>query len=306
MNPYPYVILCVVNTNEKEWLINCLPSLSATDYPNFKIIVIDNASTDGSAEFVRDNFSHIELIKNKRNIGFTRAVNMAINIALNRRAEYVMTLNPDIKFYPDWINELIKVAQKDKNIAILMPLHLNYSGDKVDLNLSKILDNNTQYLEDKESGNLKEVYEVGSAIGGLIRTQVINKIGYMDPIYFLGAEDSDLARRVIFHGYKIVVATKSKIMHWHRMLHKDKISKQMGFFIFRSQFIYFLKDPNRPFFSKLWQYYFNKNTGAWKIIKSWADINNLRYLAVAGYIQLWIFLHLPIIFIRQYRDRNRI
>lgn len=304
MSDYPSLILVVINSDGKKWLQNCLSSIALTDYPNFKIIVIDNASNDGSAAFIAENFSDIELIRNKKNIGFGGAVNMAINIAMKRAAKYVVILNPDIKVTPAWLSELIEVTESDENVAIAMPLHHDYSGDEVDPNMSKILEKNAQYLKDRDAGNFKEKYEVTSAIGGcmMIRTKITKKVGFMDTIYFLYGEDSDFCRRVIFHNYKVVVATKSKIMHWHRILHKDKIDKRTGFFLFRNQFIYFLKDPNRSFLHNLWRYWFDKEVGAWGMIKSWAPVNNLRYLALVSYVQFWIFLHLPIIFIRHLRD----
>lgn len=311
MNNLSAVMLVVINYNQKEWLVNCLPSLKKTDYPDFKVVVIDNASKDGSIQFIKDNFSDIEIIGNRKNIGFGGAVNLAINIAIERTAKYVVILNPDIKVSPDWLDELVKVAEGNADVGIFMPLHHDYSGDKIDFNLSNILNKSIQYQKDKDAGNLKESYEVTSVIGAcmMINTNMIKKVGLMDPIYFLFAEDSDLARRVIFHGYKIVVAMRSKIMHWHRMLHKDKINelnKRAGFLQFRNQFIYFLKDPNRSFLHNLWRYYFDKEVGAWAMIKSWAPISNLRYLVLACYVQFWIFLHLPIIFVRHAKDRKRI
>lgn len=309
MNRHPFVMLTVINTNEKEWVDSCLSSLLAADYPNFKIMVIDNASKDGSAQFIKDNFGDIELKVNRKDIGFSGAVNMAINIATTRAAKYVVILNPDIKVSLSWLGELVKIAESDEYIGISMPLHYDYSGEKLDPNISKILEGNIQYLKDRETGNFMEKYEVTSAIGGgmMIRTSIIKKVGFMDTIYFLYGEDSDLSRRVIFHGYKIVVAMKSKLFHWHRILHKDKISKKAGFFLFRNQFIYFLKDPNGPFLYNLWQYYFGKDVGAWKMIKSWApiSISNWRYLALAFLVQIWIFIHLPIIFIKQIIDRKK-
>lgn len=308
MNDYPLVTLTIINSNGEEWLGDCLSSIVATDYPNFEIIVIDNASNDGSIKFVKDNFSGIELICNRKNIGFGRAVNMAMNIAIERAAKYAAILNPDIKATPNWLTELVKVAEGDDNIGISMPQHYDYSGDELDPNFLKILDKNAQYSRDKNAGNLKEEYEVTSAIGGcmMIRTSIVKKIGFMDPTYFLYGEDSDFCRRAIFHRYKIMVATKSKIMHWHRILHNDRIGKKTGFLLFRNQFIYFLKDPNRPFLDNLWLYYFDKETGAWGMIKSWAPINNPRYVVLATYVQLWIFLHLSLIFIRHFRDRKGI
>jgi GT2 family glycosyltransferase len=307
MSNYPSVMITLINHNGKEWLQNCLSSTINTDYSNFKIIIIDNASKDGSIPFIKNNFGHIEIIRNRRNIGFSKSVNMGIKIAMARSSKYIVFLNPDIKVFPNWIAELVKVAEDDEDIGILMPLHYNYSGDKLDLNLSRILSNNDQYLKDRAAGNLKERYGVTSAIGGcmMIRKDIIKKVGNMDPIYFTYGEDSDFSRRVIFHGYKIVVATKSKIMHWHRILHKGKISKWVGFLLYRNQLIYFLKDPNRSFLDNLYRYYFNKEEGAWRMIKSWSPTPNWRYLLMIGYFQFWIFFHLAIIFIRHSKDRKK-
>jgi len=300
-------MLAVINFNGKEWLPNCLSSLVNAMYPDFKIFVLDNASTDGSAKFIGDNYSQIELIRNKKNVGFGAAVNQGINIAAQRHFKYIVFLNPDIKVSPDWLDGLVRIMEEDSDTGMVMPLHYNYSGDSIDGNISKILEKNLEYRKNRETGNLKERYDVDSVIGGamMLRTDMVEKIGYADTIYFLYGEDTDLARRVIFHGYKIVVATKSKIMHWHRILHKDKLDKRQAYFLFRNQFIYFLKDPNRPFLSNLRRYYFDKESGMREMIKSWAPINNWRYLSLTLYVQFWIFLHLPVIFIRQLKDREK-
>ena len=199
MDDYPPVILAVINYNGREWLEGCLFSLLSADYPNFKVVVIDNASRDGSVQFIRDNFNRIEIIRNIRNRGFSGAANMGINIAIERTAKYIVLLNSDIKVSPNWLSELAKVAEGEEDIGISLPLHYDYSGDKLDPNLSKILDKNVQYLRNRDAGNLGERYEVTSAIGGcmMIRTSIIKKVGYMDSIYFAYGEDSDLDRKSV-------------------------------------------------------------------------------------------------------------
>jgi len=306
MSDYPSVMAAVINYNGMEWLGDCLSGLAVTDYPGLEIVVIDNASRDGSAGFVKEKFSRVKLVENRVNAGFAGAANLAIDMAIARGAKYAVLLNPDIKVSGDWMRELVKAADSDERIAISMPLHYDYDGNDPDPNQMKILSDNPDFVNDRNRGEPKEIYGVNSAIGGcmMIRTDIAKSIGRFDTIYFLYAEDSDFARRAIFHGYKIVVAMNSKIMHWHKILHKDRIDRRTRFLVYRSKFIYLLKDPGKPFLHNLSQYYLNKGSGAWGIINSWAPLSNPRYLALALYTQLWILLHLPVIFFRHFKDKR--
>lgn len=99
---YPVTII-VLGYNNKEKLIECLHSLEQTDYPNFKIVLADNNSTDGSVEFVQENFHDVEIIKFQRNYGFI-AYNYVVD---NIEDEYITLINNDIVVTKDWLKNLM-------------------------------------------------------------------------------------------------------------------------------------------------------------------------------------------------------
>src|SRR5674476_78386 len=95
MNDTPLVFVIVINYNGINYLKTCLSSLEQQTYPNYKIIVFDNASTDNSAEFIKQNFPDIKLIQSEENFGFAKGNNIAIKLALNQKSDYVFLLNND-------------------------------------------------------------------------------------------------------------------------------------------------------------------------------------------------------------------
>src|SRR5450756_2587238 len=110
MTDNPLVFVIVVNYNGIKYLKPCLSSLEQQTYPNYKIIVFDNASTDNSAEFIRQNFPKIKLIQAKRNLGFAEGNNLAIKFALDQEAEYVFLVNNDTDAEKDLIEKLISTG----------------------------------------------------------------------------------------------------------------------------------------------------------------------------------------------------
>ena len=89
----PNVSIIIVNWNRREDVIECLESVRRLDYPNCRIVVVDNASTDGSQQIIKEAFPEIVLIYNETNLGFTGGNNVGIRYALQHNAEYVWLLN---------------------------------------------------------------------------------------------------------------------------------------------------------------------------------------------------------------------
>src|SRR5262245_65434230 len=124
MHPLVYVI--VVNYNCRHWLGDCFETLLATDYPNFKAVLVDNASTDGSADFVRDRFPQVEIISNEANYGFSVGNNIGVSVALAAGAGYVALLNSDTKVEPRWLGEIISVGESQTEIGVLGSVQIRY------------------------------------------------------------------------------------------------------------------------------------------------------------------------------------
>ncbi len=92
----PKVFAVVVCMNEREDVIRCVRSLLETEYPGIRVIVVDNASTDGSVEALRAEYPSMQILRNERNVGYAAGANCGIRVALEQGAEYVLVSNSDI------------------------------------------------------------------------------------------------------------------------------------------------------------------------------------------------------------------
>jgi O-antigen biosynthesis protein len=113
----PTVSIIVLNYNGKKYLDNCFDSLARISYPKsrFEVILVDNASSDGSVAYVRKKYPWVNVTNLNKNYGFTGGNNAGVNIA---KGEYVVFLNNDVMVDKNWLTELIKVVLTNSN-AIL-------------------------------------------------------------------------------------------------------------------------------------------------------------------------------------------
>src|SRR5262249_23825546 len=124
----PLVYVIVLNYNGRRWIEPCVNALLSTSYKNFRVVVVDNASGDGSFETVRRKYPQVEVIVNERNLGFSEGNNVGIREALANSADYVVLLNPDTKVDPEWLQGLITTGELESDVGILGPVQLEYDG----------------------------------------------------------------------------------------------------------------------------------------------------------------------------------
>jgi hypothetical protein len=214
------VAIIIVNYNGRQYLYDCLASLINLDYPmeNYKIFFVDNASNDDSLDFVRNNFSRVEIIANKENLGFAEGNNIAVRKALVENFDYVLLINQDTISEKDFLKKLVEAAESDKQIAAVQPRIMLYpEKDKVNS-----LGNSIHYLGfgfssggyQQFDGNLepKEIaYASGAAV--LYKKAALEKVGLFDPDFFMYHEDLDLGWRLRMAGYKILVIPTAVVYH---------------------------------------------------------------------------------------------
>ncbi|MCX6745862.1 MAG: glycosyltransferase family 2 protein [Candidatus Parcubacteria bacterium] len=212
--------IIIVNYNGLEYLSDCLTSLLNLDYPRgeYKIFLVDNASTDDSVNFVKNNFPQIEIIINKENLGFAEGNNIGMKKALSENFDYVCLINQDTISEPDFLHKLVANAEGDESIAAVQPRLMLYpEKDKVNS-----LGNSIHYLGfgfssggyQNFDGNLqpKEIaYASGAAV--LIKKEALEKVGLFNPDFFMYHEDLDLGWRLRLAGYKILVVPSAVVYH---------------------------------------------------------------------------------------------
>lgn len=215
----PLVYIVLVNWNGLEDTLECLRSLNEISYKNYKIVVVDNGSNNNQADVIKKKFPYIELIKNKRNEGFVVANNQGIKLALKNGADYILLLNNDTVVKRNFLDVLIEYAEQNRNVGILSPKIVYYNSNiiwSMGGKISYLTGFSIMIGKGKNSENYNEVIEPDfvSGCAMLIRNEVIEKIEFLDPVYFAYYEDADYCFRVGKLGYKIKVIPESII--WHK------------------------------------------------------------------------------------------
>ncbi|MFQ5531706.1 MAG: glycosyltransferase family 2 protein, partial [Candidatus Nanoarchaeia archaeon] len=128
----PETVVLIPNFNGEHHLRECLNSLLAQTYKRYKIILIDNGSADGSVNYVKENFSEVEIIKLDKNYGFSFSVNKGIFYSMvNYKPEYIVVLNNDTRVDKGWLHYLVKSIKSDEKIVSVASNMLFYDNPSV-------------------------------------------------------------------------------------------------------------------------------------------------------------------------------
>lgn len=218
----PLVYVIVLNWNGKHDTKECLDSLTKLTYSNFKVIVVDNNSSDGSVEFLKGLYPRVEFIENDSNLGFAKGNNVGIEYALRSKAEFIFLLNNDTVVSSDLLDKLVEKAEMNPRIGILGPkIYYYHQKNKIWFAGGKILYflGNTWHLGNrrKDRGQYSKIKDVDYITGCalLIKHDVLEKIGLFDHRYSSYFEDCDLCVRTKREGYRIVCVQNAKM--WHKV-----------------------------------------------------------------------------------------
>ncbi|MDD5342166.1 MAG: glycosyltransferase family 2 protein [Patescibacteria group bacterium] len=220
-NNLPPVAVIIVNWNGLSFLPDCLGSLTKTDYPTecWRIILIDNDSSDGSKEWIQKHYPQITIVSNRQNLGFAKANNQGAGWAIEHGFKYVVFLNYDTTVEPAWLKELVAQAESENLIGSVQAKILLFN-DKTKINT---LGNKLQYLgfgycgdylKDEQTAPTQSqqiAYPSGAAM--LVKCEVLAKVGLFDEDLFMYHEDLDLGWRIWLAGYRVVNAPRSHVYH---------------------------------------------------------------------------------------------
>ena len=216
----PLVTVLILNTNRKDDTLACVQSLQESTYPNQAIILLDNASTDGSVEAVSARFPEVRIVHLTQNLGYTGNNNVGIQIALEQGADWVFILNEDTIVAPDCIAQLVAAGEADPAIGILGPLVFHYSEPEVIQSAGGSFDRlwRSQHIGQNDS-NLSAYaaprqvdWVTGCSL--LARASVLSQIGGFDERFYYYYEETELCVRANRAGWKIQYVPSAKI--WHK------------------------------------------------------------------------------------------
>lgn len=223
--------IIILNWNGLEDTIECLDSLKKITYPDYEVVVVDNASSGDDVRVLRERYgSSITVIANDRNYGFSEGNNIGMRHAMNTGVEYLVLLNNDTVVDPEFLSELVRHAQDIPKAGILAgkiyyyysPARLQSVGGYFNWLFGTI----REYGDREDRGQSDRVVDRDFvyANGMLIRRQVVEAISYLDTTFFFGIEEYDYSTRATRAGFRVVYVPTSKI--WHKGgASRDKLSQ---------------------------------------------------------------------------------
>lgn len=224
MSDVPQVGIVLVNFNGREDTFECLESLSKITWPNYKIYLVDNGSTDKIAKDVMEKFNNVHLLENKDNLGFTGGNNTGIKIALKDGCKYLLLLNNDTIVAPNFIEPLVKRLESNAKIAMTTPKIYFYNDKKLWAFgglIDRVLCRSPHIgVNIEDTGQFKTAIRVDRVTGCsmFIKSDVIEKYGMFDDRFFIYEEETDWCVRLARKGYIFMVEPESVI--WHKG-HRD-------------------------------------------------------------------------------------
>ncbi len=211
---HPLISVIVVNYNGKKFLRDCLDSIFCQTYNHFEVILVDNASVDGSVDYVRNQFPKVTIFTQSVNLGFAGGTNAGIRQA---RGEFILTLNNDTIVSPTFIEELSKPMISDLMVGICGSKMLLPDGR---INSTAICISMSGAVWDRgmgemDRGQYDSPEEVFGACAGaaLYRRVMLDEIGHFDDDFFLYMEDVDLSFRARLSGWKCIYVPSARVVH---------------------------------------------------------------------------------------------
>jgi len=216
---YPKVFVIILNYNGGDVLRKCLDDVYKENYTNKEVIVVDNNSTDGSFDEIKRIFPRFYIIRNSKNIGFAAGNNVAIKLALEKMADYILLLNNDAFLEKDTLEKMVDAAEKNKNCGIFSPViyddknQIWFSGGKIEWFKMRAV---------HERDLKKTDFVTGCAM--FIRKEVFKKIGLLDENFFLYYEDADFSYRAQKAGFGLKIVSEARVFHLEKSsINPDKI-----------------------------------------------------------------------------------
>jgi GT2 family glycosyltransferase len=216
------VAVVILNWNGKSFLEKFLPSVISNSI-GANIYVADNASSDGSLDYLKENYPTIKLIDNDENLGFAGGYNKALE---KLDEEFFVLLNSDVEVTPSWLEPIVQLFESDSNVAACQPKILSYhdkssfeyagaAGGFIDKFGYPFCRGRMFDTLEKDNGQYDSVEEIFWATGAclFIRSKVYKELGGLDADFFAHMEEIDLCWRIKRAGYSIKVQPASVVYH---------------------------------------------------------------------------------------------
>ncbi len=217
MDNSPLVYILVLNWNSFTDTIECVKSVEKLNYHNYKIIVLDNNSSDASEKILRERFPQHHFIQTGRNTGYAGGNNVGMKYAVREGADYIWILNPDIRVESDSLRTMVDVMEKEKDLGICGPVITEYEKDGSCRKVFgwRILPETG--WEAEKNNDLQPDTRVDYVYGCsmLIKRKVLLEIGLLREQFFLYSEEKEFCLRARKRNWKSEIVEHARNDHYH-------------------------------------------------------------------------------------------
>jgi len=217
MNSALLISVIIPNWNGKLFLTECIDSLREQTFHDFETILVDNGSTDGSADFVEERYGKfIRVLRNEKNLGFAGGNNVGIQAA---RGDYIVLLNNDTWADPHWLEELAKATQFGMAIGMWgSKVCSYYQRDRIEgagelIYWDGLCRSRGQYEQDHGQYNAIEEIFFPPGCGAMYRKSLFDAVGLFDEDFFAYADDSEIGIRARLAGWKCLYVPTAIVYH---------------------------------------------------------------------------------------------
>jgi GT2 family glycosyltransferase len=236
----------ILNYNGKQWLSPLLESIRHNGYPNVRIYLVDNCSSDGSVEFTLDGKPDVTVIRMPENLGYAMAYNLAMPRPFADGCSWVIWVNNDVLLEPGCLSELMKAVQSDSNIAVAGPAFLSWNNDEPNYYMKGMHPHLIPAMQERSSIPVDVDWVEGSLL--MVSRSTIETVGSLDPRFFAYWEEAEFCRRVRYSGRRVVLVPSARARHYGGVSFSEKSVKKIGDWLkARNYYVYQLTDPSRSF-----------------------------------------------------------
>lgn len=245
MNHKVAIIIC--NYNKREYVLQCIKSVMDLAFQKYDLYVVDNASTDGSAEVIEEVYGEkVNLIRNKENLGGSGGFNTGMRAALEKGYKYIYLLDNDVILEEQALTELYNYMEDHDDVGVAGSLLYSMDNPTEIQEMGAEIDWDNFYIKPKFKGNLENETiplaiecDYVPACSMLVRSEAIKKAGLMGEGNFIYWDDIEWGYRIKQHGYRVVAYAKSKV--WHKMGVAAKTNTFGTYFFWRNRVNFFVR-----------------------------------------------------------------
>src|SRR5258706_6582561 len=261
------VSVTIVTYNSGRFIKRCLESVLEQKYPNLEVVIIDNASIDGTVDILEPFAETCRIYYNDENIGFAAAQNQAIALA---QGEWVLTLNPDVLLLPNFVQALVDAGRMDpkigtvcgKLLTILSTFDLPEKQlvDSTGIYFTPMLrhlDRGSQEIDNGHYLNFEYVFGA-TAAAALYRRQMIEDIAivneFFDPDFFVYREDADVAWRAQLMGWRCIYTPHARGYHVRNVLpgNRRALPPEINMHSVKNRFLMRIKNMTPDLYRRNW------------------------------------------------------